>query len=47
MNEDQLAEYIYNKNEYKALEKRFMDVQKHTRFKDNVFRENYIKSFIY
>lgn len=47
MNEDQLTEYIYHKNEYKALEKTLMNAQKHSRFKDNVFRENYIKSFIY
>ena len=47
MNYDQLIEYILNKNEYNALEKAFLNVHKLTRFKDNVYRENYIKSFIY
>lgn len=47
MDADQLTEFIRNKNDYKALEKCYLYNHKHFRNKDNQYRENYIKSFIY
>lgn len=47
MNSEELIEYINNKNDYKALEKCYLYNSKHSRNKDNIYRENYIKSFIY
>jgi hypothetical protein len=47
MSAEELIDYINNKNDYKAIEKCVFYNSKHLKNKSNMYRENYIKSFIY